>query len=502
MSILGIDIGSSSCKGVVFNADGKELAKELRYYSTLNPGPSMVEMDAVIFKDTVFDIIRSLNGLVINDPVEALAISSHGETTIPVDKNGNATGPAIMNADNRAVEESDWWSKTFGKEALYKITGVPLHPMFSLNKIIWLRKHNPDLYTRTNRFLSVGDYLLTQLDLPPYTDYSLASRTMAFDINTYCWSEDILGHCGISKDKLGIPAPSGTIVGKLTKKVAAHLGLSEGTIISLGGHDQPCGALGAGAITAGEVYDSAGTYECMAAVSDKRMNSTKALGYSLNSYCHVVPDKFVTLAFFPAGLVSGWFTEQFCYEEKLIAQSTGKSLFEVLHENILKVCPGPTGLCITPHFVGSCTPYWDVRAKGVMAGFTPGITRHHLYKAIYEGIACELKLNAEVLEEIAGPFKSMRIGGGNARSAFTVQLRADITGKAIHILRNDETVCLGAALLAGIAAGIYKNADDAVQKTVRIEKTLMPDLLTQADYDMQVKRYNTIYTSLGPFRDI
>jgi sugar (pentulose or hexulose) kinase len=121
MSLLGIDIGSSSCKGVVFNADGKELARELRSYSTLNPGPSMVEMDAVIFRDTVFDIIRLLNGLVINDPVEALAISSHGETTIPVDKNGNATGPAIMNADNRAVEESDWWDKTFGKEALYKI---------------------------------------------------------------------------------------------------------------------------------------------------------------------------------------------------------------------------------------------------------------------------------------------------------------------------------------------------------------------------------------------
>lgn len=502
MSLLGIDIGSSSCKGVVFSASGKELARESQSYSTISAGSSMVEMDATTFRDAAFLVIRLLSEQVKNDPVEALAISAHGETTIPVDKNGNTTGSAIMNSDNRAEEEVEWWEKTFGKEEIYKITGVPLHAMFSLNKIMWIRKNKPEIYSKTDKFLSVSDYILTQLELPPYTDYSLASRTMAFDIHNLCWSEEILKHCGIPKEKFGIVAPSGTLVGRLSKEAASQLGLMEGIVVALGGHDQPCGALGAGAIKAGDVSDSSGTYECMAAVSDAPLNSTKALGYSLNSYCHVVPGKFVTLAFFPAGIVSGWFVGQFCYEDKMIALEAKKNFFDVMNENVLKYCIGPTGLCITPHFLGSCTPYWDVRATGVMAGFTPNITRYHMYKAIYEGIACELAINANALEEIAGAFESMSICGGNSHSPFTVQLRADITGKVIRILKNDEAVCLGAAILAGIAVGVFKDAEDAVNQVVQIEKKVMPNSNTLTDYQKQIKRYNLVYQSLEQFREI
>jgi len=374
--------------------------------------------------------------------------------------------------------------------------------MFSLNKIMWIRKNKPEIYSQTDRFLSVGDYILTQLQLPPYTDYSLASRTMAFDINNRCWSHKILNHCGIPEEKLGIPMPSGTTAGRLSKEIALDLGLPEGTVVALGGHDQPCGALGAGAINAGDVSDSAGSYECMAAVSEMPMNSPKAFGYSLNSYCHVVPGKFVTLAFFPAGIVSGWFVGQFCFEDKLIAQNTNKDLFEVLSENILRICPGPTELCVTPHFVGSCTPYWDVRAKGVMAGFTPGTTRYHMYKAIYEGIACELAINVNALEEVTGEFGSMSINGGNSRSLFTVQLRADITGKTIHLLKNDEAVCLGAAILAGIAVGVYKDARHAVNQVVQIEKTIVPNSISHSGYMHQIERYRLLYQSLDQFRAI
>lgn len=502
MSLLGIDIGSSSCKGVVFNADGKELARGGQSYSTVNTGPAMVEMDATLMRDAVFNVIRELSKKTADDPIKAFAISSHGETTIPVDKNGNAVGPAIMNSDNRAVEETEWWEKTFGKEKIYAITGVPLHSMFSLNKIIWLKKNNPGLYNRADKFLSVGDYILTQLGLPPYTDYSLACRTMAFDINKHDWSEEILTHCDIPKQKLGIPVASGSVAGKLSKQIADELGLNEGVVVALGGHDQPCGALGAGAINKGHVFDSAGTYECMAAVSDKPMNTTQALKYSLNSYCHVLPGKFVTLAFFPAGLVSSWFVDQFCYEDKMIAQQSGQNLFDVLNERTLKNAPGPSELNITPHFVGSCNPSWDVRAKGVMAGFTPGTTKYHIYKAIHEGIACELSINTEVLDEVVGEFKQMNIAGGNSRSPFTVQLRADLTGKEISILKNDEAVCLGAAILSGIAVGIYKDAADAVSKTVRIEKTVLPDTNTKQQYKKQLDRYKVIYPALEPYREI
>jgi len=502
MSLLGIDIGSSSCKGVVFDHSGKELARESQSYFTINAGPSMVEMDATTFRDAAFSIIQKLSAQVVNDPIEALAISSHGETTILVDKSGNPTGHAIMNSDNRATEEIAWWEETFGRERIYQISGVPLHTMFSLNKMMWLRKHKPEVFEKTDRFLSVGDYILVQLGLPHYTDYSLASRTMAFDINKRCWSEEILRHCGIPKEKLGIPVPSGTLAGRLSNKMASQLGLKAGVAVALGGHDQPCGALGAGAIHAGDVSDSAGTYECMAAVSDRPMNSPKALAYSLNSYCHVVPNKFVTLAFFPAGVVSNWYVTQFCGEDKIIAQQEERDFFGMLAENALKHSPGPTGVCVTPHFLGSCTPYWDVRARGVMAGLTPNITRYHLFKAIHEGIASELAINVEALEEVMGSFSSMSICGGNSRLPFTVQLRADLTGKAIRLLQSDEAVCLGAAMLAGISVGIYKDAADAVKQAVRFEKTVFPNVENQAAYKKQMEQYKLVYPAMERYREV
>jgi xylulokinase len=502
LSLLGIDIGSGSCKGVVFDYEGNILASSSQEYSTYSPAPGMVEIDAEVFWDAVVKVTRQVSGMAPNNPVEALSISSHGETFIPIDKEGNPVAPAVMNSDNRAVEQSMWWEKNFGRERIYGITGLPLHTMFAMNKMMWLRQYKPEVFSKADRFVSVEDYILVKMGLPPYTDYSLASRTMAFDINEKKWSEDILKFAGISEDKLAIPLQSGEKAGRLSASIASLLGLKEGTVVGMGGHDQPCGALGSGVIDAGEVSDSAGTYECLVAASNKPGNTKKAMTYSLNSYCHVVPGMYVTLAFFPAGIVSRWFIEQFCFEDKYQSQQQNRKFYELLDEKMQKTCPGPTGLCITPHFVGSCNPYWDVRATGVMSGLTPQITRYHIYKAIYEGIACELSINAEVLEAITGSFQTIRINGGNARSPFTVQLRADLTGKRILSLKTSEAVCQGAAILAGVASGIYKDAADAVGKVVQIEKTFEPDLNSKMLYDRQIHQYRQIYPLLENIRAI
>lgn len=500
MSLLGIDIGSGSCKAAVFDYSGKILAHTSQEYSTYSPAPNMVEIEAEIFWDAVLKVTRQVASKVAEDPIEALSISSHGETIIPIDSFGNAIAPAIMNSDNRAVEQAAWWEKTLGRNRIYEITGLPLHAMFALNKIMWLKEHKFEVFSRTDKFVSVEDYIIIKMGFPAYTDYSMASRTMAFDITKKKWSDEILKCAGIGEDKLSIPIPSGTKAGTLSSSVAATLGLREGTIVAMGGHDQPCGALGSGVINKGEVSDSAGTYECMVAVTETPGNTSKALQYSLNSYCHVVPGRYVTLAFFPAGLITRWFLEQFCFEDKMQAQHLNKRLFDILDENTAKVALGPTGLCMTPHFVGSCNPYWDVRATGAIVGLTPQITRYHLYKAIYEGIACELAINVRALEEITGNFDSIRINGGNARSPFTVQLRSDLTGKSIHMLHTSEAVCQGAAMLAGVAAGVYRDVEEAVNRVVRISQTYAPDHASADSYLKQLNRYMQLYPSLESIR--
>ena len=500
MSLLGIDIGSGSCKGVAFAVDGRVLAQADAAYHPVSHGGGMVEIDAECFWTAASDVIRRIAAAVPHDPIAAMAISSHGETFVAVGRNGRSVAPALMNSDNRAAAQVDWWRENVGAERIYELTGLPLHAMFALNKIMWFKANRPELYARSVRFLSVGDYILLRLGMPFVTDYSLAGRTMAFDIHKKTWSAELLAAAGIGPEYFPEVMPAGHKVGTLSHRMAAELGLPDGVVVALGGHDQPCGALGAGAIDPGQVAVAAGTYECATAVSDRPVNTPLAFGYSLNSYCHVVPDRYVTLAFFPAGIAARWFTEQFGGEDRMAAEREHRPFYDVFNERTQATCPGPSGICFTPHLIGACNPYWDVRATGTVAGITPDKTRYHLYKAILEGIACELALNVNALEEVVGTFDVMTISGGNAKADFAVQLRADLTGKTILSRHTAECVCQGAALLAGIAAGIYADASDAVGQTMRRGKVFAPDSEVRKAYARQYEQYQTLYRALAPVR--
>ena len=493
MSLLGLDIGTSSCKGCVFTHEGHILALASKEYSPYSPQPGMIEMKGETFWEAVVAVIRELTGKVVKDSIETMTISSHGETFIPVNEAGKPVGPAIMNADNRGIEETKWLERNLGKEKIYSITGLPLHPMYGITKILWLKKHRPEIFNAAKRFVSVGDFILQQLGMPPYTDYSLASRVMAFNTRQHKWSDEILEAADLKPDRLSIPLASGQKVGNLCKSMARILGLGEGTIIGLGGHDQPCGALGAGAINQGDIVDSAGTYECLTAVENNPFNGPGALKSNLNTYCHVVPDKYVTLAFFPAGVVLHWFRDEFDDKELEEAIRRDRDPYKLLIE---RVPSGPTGIYVLPHFVGSGTPSWNPQASGAIIGLKSGMNRYHMLKAILEGIACELKINLDILKEVTDASGCLRTIGGGAYSPYWLQLRADVTERKVASLRCTEAVCLGAAILAGIAAGVYSDVEEAVNRTVKFDRVYTPDFQRTRQYAKQVARYKLLYPAL------
>ena len=492
MSLLGIDLGSGSCKGVLYDELGNILASANYSYSPYYPGPDFVLMDSQKFMNAFASVVRKLAG---EHTVNALCISSHGESIVPADSNMAAISAALMNSDNRAAAEAASWDP----EHVYKITGIPPHAMYSLNKIMWLKTNEPELYANTSCFLTPAGFIQAQLGMPHSADYSLACRYMALDIQKKCWSDEILDQAGIAKNKLPEPVQAGTLLGRLTAETASALNLKPGTAVVLGGHDQPCGALGAGVIEHGQVFDSAGSYECLAVTSDKPMNTASAFNYALNSYCHVLHDKYVTLAFFPAGFATRWFVEQFCGEDMEKARLQKKDVHEILDKAASELGNAPTGLCVTPHFIGSCNPNWDVNASGVIAGLTPAHTRHQVYRALYEGIACELDLNLRALEAIAGHLPEVRISGGNAKARFSVKLRADITGKSFLLSDDSDMVCRGAAMLAGKATGIFSDINEAVQAMSKPYTLIEPDTLCSAAYNQQKSRYNMIYPALTGF---
>jgi xylulokinase len=489
MSLLAIDIGSSRCKAVVFALTGEILRQHACAYTPEFPAPSHAEIDPERFWQAVcYSSQAASNNLC--DPVRALCLSSHGETFVAVNARNEAIAPAILNQDNRATEETVWLERTFGRKRLFEITGLVAHPMYPLPKFLWLRKRRPDVFASSVRFLSVIGYVLSRLGLPAYIDYSLASRYLAFDIRQRRWSDEILTATNINAECLPIPIPAGTIVGTLGGSAASQLGLSPGTKVVTGGHDQPCGALGVGAISSGRVADSMGTYECLLAASDQPSLTDAALAASLNSYCHVVPDKFVTLSYFPSGIMIKWFHD-LLYGEGELAEVTDPFYAESLHYATLEreAPAGPTGLCITPNLIGTCNPDFNPHARGIISGLSPNTSRSEIYKGILEGLACELSQMTDILANAVGEFRDVYVTGGGSRSALGLQLRTALSGRHLHVMACPEAVCLGGAILAGVACGEYGSLREAVDLVVREVSLISPDPAIAAAYAQQVKQY-------------
>lgn len=496
MSLLAVDMGSSSCKAVAFSSEGNILAQATQPYSAQSPHPLWSEMPPETFWRAFASSSNFIAEQVTNDPVEALAISSHGETFVPVDKQKKAVGNAILNADNRALVESRSVEAKIGRENLFRITGLAAHPMYPLPKILWVRKQQPDVFSSASQFVSLPGYLLSRLDLPPYVDDSLASRYLAFDIHHRTWSAEILSRCDLSPDLLPVPVPAGTIAGELSENAAAQLGLRRGTPVILGGHDQPCAALGNGVLGPGRVSASLGTYECLLAVSEKPALSETALAANLNSYCHVVPDRYITIAYFPSGIMVDWFARTF----HPASTATASRDFLALMEE--QATTDPTGLCITPHLLGTCNPDFDPNATGVIAGIRPTTTTPQIYRGILEGIACEFAGMANLLQEAAGTYRDVYASGGGQRSRLGLHLRASLSGHVLHLMQSQEAVCLGTAILAGVAIGKYASIAEAVTQVVRVSEEILPDPALATSYKGYKARYQLLYSSLASFRKV
>jgi len=491
VSLLAVDMGSSSSKAVAFADDGTALAHATQSYSSHSPQQSWSEMPPETFWRALVTVTQSVAAQVTRDPVEALAISSHGETFFPVDAANRVIGAAILNADNRAVTESKSLTEKVGRRRIFEITGLAPHPMYPLPKIVWLRNHLPNVFSAAKCFLSLPGFLLTRLGLPPFVDYSLASRYLAFDVRKREWSTEILSSCDLSTDQLPRAVPAGTIAGEISTTTAKELSLQPGTPVVLGGHDQPCAALGSGVLEAGRVSASLGTYECLLAASNAPALTKAAFAANLNSYCHVVPDRYVTLAYFPSGIMVDWFA-------RLVHGSEESAGFLARLEP--QCSTTPSGLCITPHLLGTSNPDFDTAASGVIAGIRPSTTQADLYKGILEGIACEFSMMAELLQQATGPFDDVYVSGGGGRSQLGLRLRASIAQKSLHLTQCQEAACLGTAILAGVAIGKYKDYSQAVEQVVRTSQTISPDPLLSKQYESQEKKYHLLYSSLAPFR--
>lgn len=495
MSYLGLDIGTGGCKAVAFNGKGKELASSFREYAVLHPHPDWAELNSDEVIGRCFEAIAEVNGT-ITDPVTAMCISSQGEAFTPVSSDGRILGNAMVSSDARAREIADRWSRSFGIEKLYRITGHTSHPLFTLFKILWLKENQPATWNKARYFLCFEDLFHYRMGIEPKISWPLAGRTMLFDVLNHCWSQEILEAVGIPVNKLAIPVASGAITGIIRPENGRKLGFKNPVTIIAGGHDQTCGALGAGVTETGTCMYATGSVECFCPVLEKPSFSDELRLNNLCCYDYTIRGKYTSVAYsLTGGNILRWMRDELGQSEKALAASSGLNAYSLL----LDAMPSrPSELLVLPYFSATGTPYFDTRAKGAIVGLRLSTTKGEITKALLEGVALEMKLNLQLMEKSGMQISTLIATGGGTRHPKWTQLKADVLNKKIIVREILEAGCFGAALLAQSATENVSVEDLLRHKSAEVVE-FSPNNENAGFYAEKYDRYKTLYPALKRF---
>lgn len=485
-TLLGVDVGTTNTKAVAYALHGEPLA------AASIPTPSITEgaRRAHQRPEDLWEATRAaIRQVVAALPAEArllgMAVASVGEAGVPLDAAGRPLYPIIAWYDDRSAPQCAALVAALGEVGIYRITGLPPTPIFSLNKLLWLREHEPDVLARMARWLCVSDYIAYRLTGEQAMGYSLASRTMAFDLERRVWAEALLDRAGLRPDHLPPPRPEGTLVGRVT--AGSDAGLPEGLPVFVGGHDHVCGALAVGAFEPGVVLDSTGTTEAELVALPAVHDYLEAGDLSFSLGCHTARDRYYAIgSILGAGSLMGWVASLLWPNEADLGRDEA---LQALTRAAAESPAGANGLYLLPHLSGAGAPRRNPAARGLLTGLHLGHTRGDIARAAIEGMAIELRLLLEALERYTGQdiHRIVAVGGG-ARNALWTQIKADVTGRTLAVPEHTEAAALGAAILAGIGAGVFCDERQAYAEMAPAAHPVVPDPPRRRTYDALYRR--------------
>ncbi|MDD4890878.1 MAG: FGGY family carbohydrate kinase [Phycisphaerae bacterium] len=492
MSLLGIDVGTGGCKAAVYAQDGRRLALAYREYAPLCPGPGLAELDSAAVLEKIWDAVAEVAAATGRDPVTALSVSSLGEAVTPVSAGREVLGRSILCSDARGGEYVDLVRRQLGEEAFYRINPNILGPNYSLPKLLWLRDHQPGLFRQTWKFLLWGDLVGFLLGAEAMTSFSLANRTLLLDIRTERWSEPLLNLAGLSADKLPSVAPSGAVAGQVSAAMARRLGLSAGAKIVVGGHDQSCNALGAGVFQPGRAVCGIGTFECITPVFGSIPPPADMLRARLNVEHHIIAGRYVSFLYNQAGSLVRWFRDTFAAADQTLAGHSD------IYDALAAEMPAePSRLLVLPYFEPTGAPTFVQDAAGMIVGLRTSTRRGEILRAIMEAAAFYFVGSLRVLAGMGIDTRELVATGGGAKSDAWLQIQADVLGLPFVRLADTECGVAGAAMLAGIATGVYAGPEEAAERFVRRTRVFAPDAARHEHYRRQHERYAELHPRMA-----
>jgi xylulokinase len=490
MSLLGVDVGTTGCKAAVFSEEGGVIASAYEEYDVQRPRPGWAELDAGQVWRKIKRAMYTAVSDAVSDPIQALAVSSLGEAMVPVTEDRRVLGPSLLNMDVRGAEYLGGLSSALPDRRLYQINGNILGNHYGLTKLRWIKEHRPDLYDEAHKFLLWGGFVSFMLGADPAVDYSLANRTLLFDVDQETWSDEILGIAGLDRSKLPQVVPSGTVIGTVSNRVADELGLPRQVPIVAGAHDQCANAVGCGVVQEGRAVYGMGTFVCITPVFNQRRAPSIMIERGLSTEHHAVPGRYVTFIYNQGGSLVKWFRDTFALAEHQRAQETGEAIYELLFSEIPD---GMSAVIVLPHFTTTGPPAFLSDSLGVIVGLRLETSRGHILKGILEGITFYLKECVESLAPTGIGIADFRVVGGGSQSDAWVQICADIMGRPFVRPRITEAGALGAAIIAGVGRGIFSSYEAGVERLVHLERTFEPDPRRQELYESRFRKYKQLW---------
>ncbi|MBI3910625.1 MAG: hypothetical protein HY320_06800 [Armatimonadetes bacterium] len=498
--LLGIDIGATGIKVGAFDPQGQLVAVAARSngprpQTTHDPRPSWLIWDADEIWGKVCEACREVRATLGDARIRGVATTGFGCDGVPLDARGERLYPFISWHCGRTRPQREETQARLGAARLYQIAGYHNYAINTLNRLLWFRQERPDILERATLWLQMQDYIAFRLSGQAATDITIASTTMALDLAERRWSDELLRAVDVDPGLFAPLRESGTVVGEITAAAATQTGLPAGTPVVTGGHDCEIATLGSGVNDPATLVDITGTWEIILALLDRFTPEPAFYDQGLDFECHAVPGQYICQGLMIAGGVLEWLRARF-YPESF--RDGNEGAYEEMFGEADAWEPGAGGVFVLPSFMRGMGPAQKYDARGTCLGLTTVTERGQLVRATLEGLCFQLRQQVAALEVCAGASRKLsglRVVGGGQKNPLWVQLKADVTGLPAEVPGVPEITLLGAAILAGVGAGVYQDVDDALA-TVQIPiVTTEPRPGYTSRY---VELYEGVYQAIAP----
>ncbi len=489
---IGVDIGTTSTKAIVFSLSGAIAGMGNRGYGMLVPKPGWAEQDPETIFAAVTAAIRDAVNAVPPQAIAAVGFGAAMHSLIAMDAHNQPLTNSIIWADNRSVAQAEKLKQNSIGQRLYQRTGTPIHPMSPLLKIMWMRELEPDTFRKAAKFVSIKEYIFYRLFGRYVVDYSIASATGLFNLKQLDWDEEAIAVAGITRKQLSELVPATYILRGIQEQYAVAMGLTPDTPVVIGANDGVLANLGVGAIAPSQYAITIGTSGAVRTITQAPITDPR-----MRTFCYALCEDYWAIggATNSGGIILRWLRDQFCTPEVEEAKRLGIDPYEVMIQAATQVPAGAEGLICLPFLSGERSPYWNAQARGVFFGVGLHHKRSHFIRAVLEGILLSVYSVSVALQELTVAAQEIRVSGGFARSQAWRQMMADLFGYEVLMPEVYEASGFGAAVLAMYAVGAIAKLTD-VNKMIRISERHQPNLQLSPIYRDLFSLYERIYQNL------